>query len=123
MRSFIMAMIQKQPRPTRVNVILRPKAQDIALEGATDGKFAVEDAKEIYDYMMLQSKKIKKPVKLYQPDANGKTPVVKFNTLRTNPVRLVSQNLSASMSSGYKVTRCIFKPSSETMPQYVSKTS
>jgi hypothetical protein len=47
MRSFIMAMIQKQPRPTRVNVILRPKAQDIALEGATDGKFAVEDAKDI----------------------------------------------------------------------------
>ncbi len=54
-----MAMNQKQPRPTRVNVILRPKAKDIALEGATDGKFAVEDAKEIYDYMMLQSKKIK----------------------------------------------------------------
>jgi hypothetical protein len=98
-----MAMIQKQPRPTRVNVILRPKAQDIALEGATDGKFAVEDAKEIYDYMMLQSKKIKKPVKLYQPDADGKTPVVKFNRLDNKPYMALLPEGEASKPRTAKV--------------------
>jgi hypothetical protein len=78
-------MNHKQPRPTRVNIILRPKAQDIALEGSIDGKFAVEDAKAIYDYMMLQSKKIKKPVKVYQPDPSGTTPVIKFNRMDNKP--------------------------------------
>jgi hypothetical protein len=80
-----MAMNQKQPRPSRVNVILRPKAQDIALEGSADGKFDITDAKAIYDYMMLNAKKLKRPVKVYQPDPNGKTPVVKFNRMDNKP--------------------------------------
>lgn len=80
-----MTMNQKQPRPTRVNVILRPKAQDIALEGSIDGKFDINDAKAIYDYMMLQSKKIKKPVKVYQPDPSGTVPVIKFNRMDNKP--------------------------------------
>ena len=42
----------KKQRPTHINIILRPKAQDIAIEGvynadgspSSDGKFSVDDA-------------------------------------------------------------------------------
>ena len=56
----------KKQRPTHINVILRPKANDIAIEGvwnsdgspSSDGKFSIDDAKGIYAYMVTKVKAV-----------------------------------------------------------------
>lgn len=91
----------KKPRPTHINVIFRPKAKDIAIEGAydgnnmptTDGRFTVEQAKEIYDYMVLKAKEFKTTAHVWKPTKDGgNTPVVKFNKYDNAPyIALVSK--------------------------------
>jgi len=84
----------KKLKPTHVNVILRPKAQDIAIEGtydangmpSSDGKFSVDDAKGIYAYMVTKGKELKKKLHTWSPKDNaGNTPVVKFNKYDNAP--------------------------------------
>ncbi len=73
----------KKLRPTHINVILRPKAGDIAIEGtynadgtpSSDGKFSVDDAKGIYAYMVKKGKELNKTLHTWSPKDNaGKNP-------------------------------------------------
>lgn len=80
----------KNQRPTHVNVYFRPKAKDISIQphdetSLTATKFDVNDAKAIYDFMVLNAKKAKCKVHVYQPDPKGTTPVVKFNRMDNKP--------------------------------------
>ena len=103
----------KKLKPTHVNVILRPKAQDIAIEGtygadgmpSSDGKFSVDDAKGIYAYMVTKGKELKKKLHTWSPKDNaGNTPVVKFNKYDNAPyIALVSSTEASRQPSPAKV--------------------
>ena len=95
----------KKLKPTHVNVILRPKAQDIAIEGtydannmpSSDGKFSIDDGKAIYAYMLKKSKELNKPVHTWSPKDNaGKNPIVKFNKFDNAPYIALVNNTEAS---------------------------
>jgi len=99
-----MAM-QKKPRPTHVNIVLRPKAQDIAIEGvynadgspSSDGRFSVDDAKDIYAYMVKKGKELNKKLHTWSPKDNaGKNPIVKFNKYDNAPYIALVNNAEAS---------------------------
>jgi hypothetical protein len=103
----------KTQRPTHINVILRPKAQDIAIEGvfnadgspSSDGKFSVDDAKGIYAYMVTKGKELKKKLHTWSPKDNaGSIPVVKFNKYDNAPyIALVSNAEANRQPSSVKV--------------------
>jgi len=103
----------KKLKPTHVNVILRPKAQDIAIEGtydangmpSSDGKFSIDDAKGIYAYMVTKGKELKKKLHTWSPKDNaGNTPVVKFNKYDNAPyIALVSSTEASRQPSPAKV--------------------
>lgn len=103
----------KKLRPTHVNIILRPKAQDIAIEGvydadgmpSSDGRFSVDDAKGIYNYMLTKAKELKKPVHVWKPKENaGNVPVVKFNKFDNAPyIALVSNAEASRQPSSVKI--------------------
>ena len=103
----------KKLKPTHVNVILRPKAQDIAIEGtydannmpSSDGKFSIDDAKAIYAYMVTKGKELKKKLHTWSPKDNaGNIPVVKFNKYDNAPyIALVSNTEASRQPSSVKV--------------------
>jgi hypothetical protein len=103
----------KKEKPTHVNVILRPKAGDIAIEGvwnadgtaSSDGKFSVDDAKGIYAYMVLKGKELKKKLHTWSPkEGAGSVPVIKFNKYDNAPyVALVSNAEASRQPSAVKI--------------------
>jgi hypothetical protein len=103
----------KKQRPTHINIILRPKAQDIAIEGvynadgspSSDGKFSVDDAAGIYAYMVKKGKELKKKLHTWSPKDNaGSTPIVKFNKYDNAPyIALVSNAEANRQPSSVKI--------------------
>lgn len=103
----------KKLRPTHINVILRPKAGDIAIEGtynadgtpSSDGKFSVDDAKGIYAYMVKKGKELNKTLHTWSPKDNaGKNPIVKFNKFDNAPyIALVNNTEASRQPSAVKV--------------------
>ena len=103
----------KKQKPTHINIILRPKAGDIAIEGvwnsdgspSSDGKFSVDDAKGIYAYMVLKGKELKKKLHTWSPKDNaGSVPVIKFNKYDNAPyVALVSNTEASRQPSAVKI--------------------
>lgn len=103
----------KKQRPTHINVILRPKAGDIAIEGvwnadgspSSDGKFSVDDAKGIYAYMVTKGKELKKKLHTWSPkEGAGNVPIVKFNKYDNAPyIALVSNTEANRQPSSVKI--------------------
>ena len=77
------------PRPTHVRVIVAPKAGYLKLEGcATDAEgtvFQVEQAKEVYAFMVMKGKELKRELKIWVAEKGAKIPEVKFNRYDNSP--------------------------------------
>ena len=77
------------PRPTHVRVIIAPKAGYLKLEGcATDAEgtvFQVDQAKEVYAFMVMKGKELKRELKIWVAEKGAKIPEVKFNRYDNSP--------------------------------------
>jgi hypothetical protein len=77
------------PRPTHVRVIVAPKAGYLKLEGcATDAEgtvFQVDQAKEVYAFMVMKGKELKRELKIWVAEKGAKIPEVKFNRYDNSP--------------------------------------
>ena len=76
-------------RPSHVRVIVAPKAGYLKLEGcASDASgtvFSVDQAKEVYAFMVKKGKELKREVKVWIQSTGAKTPEIKFNKYDGHP--------------------------------------
>lgn len=82
-------MVKSIERPTHVRVIVAPKAGYLKLEGcaadASGTVFSVEQAKEVYAFMVKNGKTLKREVKVWIQSAGAKTPAIMFNKYDGHP--------------------------------------
>ena len=92
------------PRPTHVRVIVAPKAGYLKLEGcATDAEgtvFQVDQAKEVYAFMVMKGKELKRELKIWVAEKGAKIPEVKFNRYDNSPyMALVTETRTPGSST------------------------